>query len=183
MEAARLLAAAGAKPRRTIVFALWAAEEFGLLGSKHFVENNPGKLPNIVNVFNRDGGPMPYTSFAAPVSFVKEYEKAAEYLREIYPDYPLTISELKPRKVPTRVGGNDETSFDVKGVPTLQMGEWEDVKGHNFSYYEIWHTERDTYQKSIAEYQQQAAAAWAIWVLHTANLPSLLPRNEVYSAE
>lgn len=183
MEVARMLSAAEAKPERTILFILFAAEEFGLVGSQAWVEQHSDLLPKISNVFNRDGGPMPYTSFAAPVSFVKEYEKAAEYLREIYPDYPLTISELKPRKVPTRVGGNDETSFDVKGVPTLQMGEWEDVKGHNFSYYEIWHTERDTYQKSIAEYQQQAAAAWAIWVLHTANLPSLLPRNEVYSAE
>ena len=39
MEAARLLAAAGAKPRRSIMFCIWTAEEYGLLGSKYFVEN------------------------------------------------------------------------------------------------------------------------------------------------
>src|SRR4029453_17692637 len=37
MEAARILAAAGAKPRRTIRFALWSGEEEGLLGSKAYV--------------------------------------------------------------------------------------------------------------------------------------------------
>ena len=33
MEAARLIMAAGGKPERTIMVQLWAAEEFGLLGS------------------------------------------------------------------------------------------------------------------------------------------------------
>lgn len=183
MEVARMLKAAEAKPERTILFILFAAEEFGLIGSQGWVEQHSDLLPKISNVFNRDGGPMPYTSFAAPASLTKEYEKAAQLIREIYPDYPFTISTLKTRAVPTRVGGNDETSFDVKGVPTLQLGEWNDVKGYNFSYYEIWHTERDTYQKSIAEYQEQAAAAWAIMVLHTANLPTLLPRDEIYTTE
>lgn len=181
MEVARMLKAAKAKPERTILFILFAAEEMGLVGSQAWAEQHSDLLPHISNVFNRDGGPMPYTSFAAPASLTNEYEQAAEWIREIYPDYPFTISTLKPRATPTKVGGNDETSFDVKGVPTLQCGEWNDVKGHNFSYHEIWHTERDTYQKSIAEYQEQAAAVWAIMVLHTANLPVQLPRNEVYT--
>lgn len=38
MEAARILAAIGAKPRRTIRFALWNAEEQGLLGSLAYTE-------------------------------------------------------------------------------------------------------------------------------------------------
>lgn len=181
MEAARMIKASGAKPERTILFILFAAEEFGLVGSQAWVEAHSDMLPKISNLFNRDGGPMPYTSFAAPASLVEEYEQAAEWIREVYPDYPFTISTLKPRNIPTKIGGNDETSFDVKGVPTLQLGEWTDVKGYNFSYHEIWHTERDTYQKSIPEYQEQAAAAWAITVLHTANLPSLLPRQEIYT--
>ena len=32
MEAARLILAAGGKPKRTIMVQLWAAEEYGLLG-------------------------------------------------------------------------------------------------------------------------------------------------------
>ena len=61
----------------------------------------------------------------------------------------------------------------------LQMDE-RDVKGYNFSYGEIWHTDRDRYDKSIPEYQQQAAGALALMVLGTANLPKRIPVDEVY---
>lgn len=182
MEAARMIAASGAKPDRTIIFILFAAEEFGLCGSQAWVTAHDDLLPKISNMFNRDGGPMPYSSFSAPASLVKEYRKIAESIREIYPDYDFTVNELKPRPQPTRTGGNDASSFAVKGVPTLQMNEWRDVKGYNFDYREIWHTERDTYQKSIPEYQEQAAGAMALMVLGTANLKQMLPREEIYRA-
>ena len=67
----------------------------------------------------------------------------------------------------------------VEGIPALQMSE-SDPSGYNFQYQEIWHTERDLYNKSIPEYQKQAATALAIMALGTANLPDMLPRNEVY---
>ncbi|MFX5506308.1 M20/M25/M40 family metallo-hydrolase, partial [Acinetobacter baumannii] len=40
MEAARILAKSGFKPRRTIRFALWVGEEEGLLGSMAYVEQH-----------------------------------------------------------------------------------------------------------------------------------------------
>lgn len=183
MEAARMIKQSGAKPDRTIIFILFAAEEFGLLGSQAWIDAHPDLLPRISNMFNRDGGPMPYTAFSAPKSMVKDFEKIAESIQEIYPDYEFGINELKPRPTPTRTGGNDASSFAVKGVPTLQMNEWRDIKGYGFDYREIWHTERDTYQKSIPEYQEQAAGAMALMVLGTANLKTLLPREEIYIVE
>ena len=57
MEAARMLALSGAKPKRTILFIAFAGEEFGLLGSKAYCKKHQQELPKIVNVFNRDGGP------------------------------------------------------------------------------------------------------------------------------
>ena len=41
MEAARLFAASPVKPKRTVVFALWCAEEIGLYGSTHYAEKEP----------------------------------------------------------------------------------------------------------------------------------------------
>ncbi|MDD4293672.1 MAG: M28 family peptidase, partial [Bacteroidales bacterium] len=38
LEAARMIMAAGGRPRRSIVFCLWAGKEFGLWGSKFWVE-------------------------------------------------------------------------------------------------------------------------------------------------
>lgn len=183
MEAARMIALSGAKPDRTIIFILFAGEEFGLWGSRAWVEVHADMLPRISNMFNRDGGPMPYTAFSAPASLVKHYERAAAPIRELYPDYEFEVKALEPRAKPTQYGGNDASTFAVAGVPALQMNEWRDVKGYDFSYGEIWHTERDTYSKSIPEYQRQAAFAMAVMVLATADMPSLLPRDEVYTGE
>lgn len=183
MEAARMIMASGAKPDRTIIFVMFAAEEFGLLGSQAWLKAHPDMLPKITNMFNRDGGPMPYTSFSVPQSLLKEYEKVVEPIHELYPDYNFTLNAITPFKKPTRLGGNDASTFSVAGIPAVQMADWADPKGYNFSYNEIWHTERDTYQKSIPEYQEQAAVTMALMVLGTANMPKQWPRNEVFLAE
>ena len=179
MEAARMIALSGAKPERSIVFIFFAAEEFGLFGSLAWVRDHKDKWEKISNMFNRDGGPLAYTAFSAPASLVDEYEEIAKPIQELYPDYNFTVRKLEPRAKPTQTGGNDSTSFMVEGIPALQMSET-DPSGYNFQYQEIWHTDRDIYNKSIPEYQEQAATALAIMALGTANLPTLLPRNEVY---
>ena len=49
MEVARILGAklkSGWRPRRTIIFLSWGAEEFGLTGSREFVEDYKTKLVN-----------------------------------------------------------------------------------------------------------------------------------------
>lgn len=181
MEAARMIATSGAKPERTMKFILFAAEEFGLLGATAWTKQHPELLPKITNMFNRDGGPMAYVSFSVPASLKKEYEKIAEPIKELYPDYNFQINTINPSPKPTSAGGTDATVFQVAGVPAVQMRE-NDVKGYNFNYMEIWHTERDTYRKSIPEYQEQAATVLAIMTLGTANLSKQWPREEVYKA-
>ena len=59
----------------------------------------------------------------------------------------------------------------------------EDTKGYNFNYGEIWHTERDLYNKSIAEYQEHTSIVTAIVVLGVANLDHLLAKDVYYSPE
>jgi hypothetical protein len=58
MEMARLVAqnAATIKPKRTIYFALWAAEEMGLIGSEYWAKHMTDgvKMENIVANFNND---------------------------------------------------------------------------------------------------------------------------------
>ena len=180
MEAARMIALSGAKPKRTMYFILFAAEEFGLLGAEAWVKAHPEKLDGISNMFNRDGGPLAYTSFSVPASLVDEFEKISEPLREAYPDFGFTINAMTPRARPTSTGGTDASVFSIRGVPTVGMRET-DAKGYDFQYREIWHTERDTFTESIPEYQEQAAAAMAIIGLGTANLDEKFPRNEVYT--
>jgi hypothetical protein len=47
-------------------------------------------------------------------------------------------------------------------------------------YSEIWHTERDLYNKSIPEYQEHTAIVTAIVVYGIANLDYLLSREGYY---
>ena len=58
LEAARAVAEevkAGARPKRTIVFATWDAEEWGLIGSTEFVEDDSLRLSrDAVAYFNQD---------------------------------------------------------------------------------------------------------------------------------
>jgi hypothetical protein len=182
MEAARLIMNAGGKPKRTILVCLWAGEEFGLLGSKSWVKRNPEKLPNISNMFNRDGGPTVANSLSVPESWMEDFEKICEPLNGINPDFPFTLKKRDPRPKPKIAGGTDAGSFAVEGVPTLTFGT-EDTKGYNFNYGEIWHTERDLYNKSIQEYQEHTAILTAIVVYGVANLKHLLPNEGFYLTE
>ncbi|HKK41909.1 MAG TPA: M20/M25/M40 family metallo-hydrolase, partial [Bacteroidales bacterium] len=181
MEAARLIMAAGGKPKRTILVCLWAGEEFGLFGSKHWVEANKGKLPDISNYFNRDGGPTVATGLTVPEAMYSDFEKICKPLNSINPDFPFTLKERTspPRPRPARAGGSDHAYFAMNGVPTLSF-DIPDAKGYNFNYGEIWHTERDTYTKSIPEYEDHTAAVTAVVVYGVANLDHLLSREGLY---
>jgi len=184
MEAARLIMASGGKPDRTIIACLWAAEEFGLLGSKHWVETNMDKLPKISNYFNRDGGPTPAMGITVPEALYTDFEKICKPLNSINPDLHFTLkkSTTPPRPRPVTAGGSDHAYFAMNGVPTLRFDE-PDVMGYNFNYGEIWHTERDTYDKSIALYQEHTSVVTAVVVYGLANLDHLLSRDGIYSEE
>jgi len=176
MEAARLIMEAGGKPKRSIIVGLWAGEEFGLLGSKSWVESNEDKHEKIANYFNRDGGPTVANSLSVPETWMKDMEKICEPINSINPDFPFTLRLKPPSPIPTRGGGSDHAYFAMNGIPTSSFGT-ADPKGYDFSYGEIWHTERDLYNKSIPEYQEHTAVVTAIVVLGIANLDHLLTRE------
>jgi carboxypeptidase Q len=175
IETARLIMKAGGKPKRTILVCLWAGEEFGLLGSSSWVARNPNKLTKISNMFNRDGGPTAANSISVSEANWSDYEKVCAPLNSINPDFPFTLKKGKPQIQPKKAEHTDNGPFAVAGVPTTSFGE-EDSKGYNFSYREIWHTERDLYNKNIAEYQEHTAIVTAVVVFGVANLDHLLSR-------
>ena len=181
-EAARLVATSGAKPKRTILFCIWTAEEFGLLGSKYFVENKTVPLEKISNYINRDGGPLCATSVVVPPAMYDDYVEICKPLENLNPEFPFTVTKregpAQPR--PTRAGGSDHAYFSMNGVPTLSFRET-DPKGYNFEYGEIWHTERDIYNKLIPEYMEHSAVVTAVVLYGIANLDHLLSREGLYA--
>lgn len=179
MEAARLIMKAGGKPKRTILVILWAGEEFGLLGSKSWIKRNQDKLDKISNVVNRDGGPTVPKSISVSDTMMSDFERICETFNSINPDFPFEIKRREPTERPKEPWGTDSGPFAVEGVPTIGFHN-DDPKGYDFSYVEIWHTERDTYDKSIQEYQEHAALLTAILTYGIANLDHLLPRDGYY---
>jgi hypothetical protein len=184
MEAARLIMAAGGKPKRTIMVCLWAGEEFGLWGSKNWVEKNKSRLDKVSDYFNRDGGPTVANSLTVPEAMYDDFVKICEPLNSINPDFPFTLTKrtTPPQPKPTSAGGSDHAHFAMNGVPTTGFGT-ADPKGYDFNYGEIWHTERDLYNKSIPEYQNHTSIVTAVVVYGLANLDHLLSRNGLYQDE
>ena len=179
MEAARLIMAAGGKPKRTILVILWTGEEFGLLGSQSWVDRNADRLATISNMFNRDGGPTVATGITVSPAMMEDFKTICAPLDSINPDFPFKIEERKPSEKPVKAWGTDSGPFAVAGVPTITFNTG-DPKGYDFSYQEIWHTERDTYDKSIREYQEHTAIVTAVVVYGVANLDHLLSREGYY---
>lgn len=182
MEAARLLAASGAKPKRTLMFCIWTAEEFGLLGSKHFVESGVVKLESISNYFNRDGGPLMATSVNVPEAMYDDFVKVCKPVENYNPEVPFTVEKRQgpPGPRPQQPGGSDHAYFAMNGVPTVSLRET-DPEGKNFDYREIWHTERDIFNKLIPEYMEHSAVMTAVVMYGLGNLDHLLSREGLYS--
>lgn len=180
LEAARIIMAAGGKPRRSIAFCLWAGEEFGLLGSKHWVETNMDKLDKISNYFNRDGGPTVANSLTVPPAMYDQFKIATEDLDRIDPEFPFKLNlRTEARPKPSTAGGSDHAYFAINGVPTISFGTG-DPKGYDFNYQEIWHTERDTYNMSIPEYMNHTSVVMAVVYYKLANMDSVLSRKDLY---
>lgn len=177
MEAARLIMASGGRPKRTILVCLWAAEEFGLLGSTSWVDRNPEKLDKISNMFNKDGGTTVTTNISVSEAMWSDMEKICKPLLDtINPDFPFKMIKREPRPKPEKASGTDSGPFAVKGIPTMQLGT-EDVKGYDFNYGEIWHTERDQFNLIIPEYLEHTSIVTAVAVYGIANLDHLLSRD------
>lgn len=182
LEMARLIMAAGGnKPKRTIMFCFWAAEEYGLLGSLKWLEDNEDKWESISNYFNRDGGPIAASGLVVPENWYEDIKKCTAGLENYHPKIRFTVkkSELPPQGRFFK-GNSDHAYFGMFGIPNIYF-ENTDPLGYNFDYGEIWHTNRDLFNKSIAEYMEYTSVIQAVTIFNIANLDHLLPRNQLYT--
>jgi len=113
MEVARVMKLNRVRPKRTVVFALWAAEEEGLLGSKYYTENPLYPLDKTVTYINLDmeGHGTGRVNF-----------RGAYYGPEIWEILKARLpKELMDNINPGRggPGGSDHTYFLSSGVPAF----------------------------------------------------------------
>ena len=174
LEAARILMAAGVKPRRTIRFCLWSGEEQGLLGSRAYLKSlSEEELAGISACFVDDGG----TYYQGGLFCIAEMEPmltaATSPVNDAFPDLPIDI--VVREKMP-RSGGSDDASFNRAGVPGFFWTEKNrpDLEGMGYRF--SWHTQNDTLEYAIEEYLIQSATCSAVTAYSLAMADTLLPR-------
>ncbi len=175
MEAARLLAKAGAKPKRTIRFMLWSGEEQGLLGSRAWVKAHPDEMMKISGVFVHDMGTNFVSGVPATEAIYPLFEKVFKPVLGL--DDELKFTLRKVTGLP-RFGGSDHFSFLQAGVP----GFFWDQKGTAAKaqrYQHEHHTQHDTYEAAIPEFQRHSSMVIALAAWGVANLDELLPRDKL----
>ena len=101
-----------ARPGRTVVFAAFAAEELGLLGSRHYVQHPSLPLERTVAMVNLDMiGRSDGDVLIGGVGTAKEFR---DLLHEVEADSPLTFNYAS-----TPRGSSDHLPFAAAGVPVL----------------------------------------------------------------
>ncbi len=124
MEVARVMMLNRAKPKRTVIFGLWAGEEQGLLGSEYYADHPPYPIEKTIAYINMDM--VGQGSGKIGFSGVYYGPQVWELLKQKLPK-DLVDSVNPSRGGP---GGSDHTPFLEKGVPGFFMITQGSVKYH-----------------------------------------------------
>lgn len=108
----------GATPERTIIFAFWDGEEYGLLGSRYFTENFTD-MPKVKGYLNFDMVGSGTDSKYLMYFFTAAHPKLGEWLKSDMKTYGFTTFDPDYRAWENPVGGSDQQSFHLKGVPIV----------------------------------------------------------------
>ena len=177
MEAMRMLALSGAKPKRSIMVQIYAGEERGLLGSKSWIEKNKELLPKISVMLNKDFGTNPIVGIGVPKVMMEQTKSVVEPILNAGLKYPFKLTETGPFRKAGR-GGTDSHSFLMEGVPTPRLSS----EGPH-QYGRTWHTLYDTYNEAIPDAQEDASVKIALLAYGFANLDELLPREGAFTPD
>ncbi len=171
MEAARILMAAGIKPRRTIRFILWTGEEQGLLGSRGYVaELTEEERTKISAVFVDDSGTNQQESLTGTHAMEPMLKQIIEPMNFAFPDL-VPIHAKSGNRMPQR-GASDHAPFNAVGVPGFFWG-----KTGRANYRHAWHTQNDRLDQAVPEYLVKNSTVSAIAAYLLAEAETLLPRD------
>jgi Zn-dependent M28 family amino/carboxypeptidase len=173
LEAARILRAVGAVPRRTIRVALWSGEEQGLYGSRAYVRKHFGD-PNDDTVgvspdyekfsvyFNQDYGPGQYRGI---------WLQRNEHVRQAFAAWMEPFRDMGMTTISIQsVGSTDHVPFDNAGLPAFQFLQAR-VGGTG------GHTNLDFFDTLPIEDLMKNAVIMASFVYHAAMSDARIPRK------
>lgn len=135
METARIISARKEKPKRSIIFIAFDAEESGLLGSKEFLNSNTlVNADKIKAMFSIDMVGMYSVNNGLDLIGIKTFERGAEIARKTALDHNISIS----RMTSVIAQRTDTQPFGEAGIPAIHA-----YTGQNSPY----HKPTDTWEK------------------------------------
>ena len=174
LEAARILMAAKAKPKRTIRFVHWTGEEQGLLGSNGYVKAHAAEMDKISAVFVDDGGTNYEGGLSCIESMRDQLAAATAPVNGLFFDSvggkPLNVN-IRVQERFTQSGGSDHMSFVDAKVPGFF---WDESGRADYGY--GWHTQNDKLELGIPEYLKQSSTCAAITAYRLACADNMLTR-------
>jgi len=164
LEAARIIARSGLRPKRSIRFVLFTGEEQGLIGSRKYAEAHAAEADSIQAVIVLDNGTGAISGQAL---------QGRTDLDGLWRAVLAPVARLGADSVVNRnKTGTDHLSFLPYGVPGFNFNQLERGYGHTH------HSQSDTYDMAVASDLVQASAVMAVSAYELANLPGLIPRGE-----
>jgi carboxypeptidase Q len=163
LEAARVIARSGLRPKRTIRFVLFSGEEEGLLGSRAYATAHAAEADSTQAVLVLDNGTGAITGQAL---------QGRTELAGLWKDLLAPVAALGADSVrEVSKSGTDHLSFLPYGVPGFNFDQL--PRGYNHTH----HSQSDTFDHAVAGDLKQAAAVMAVTAYELANLAELLPRG------
>lgn len=195
LEAARIISTLvkqGYRPKRTLVFASWDAEEWGLMGSTEYVESDTARLSRYgVAYFNQDmvafgpslggsGSPSLRGLFREITKLVRTPNDTTTVYQAWRRDAKLTSDTLEP-EMDDPGGGSDFAGFyNHLGVPIIEWG-FGGPQGIYHSAYDSYHW-LTKFGDPTFKYHVATAQIGALMLLRMANA-DILPYDYVAYAK
>ena len=167
----------GWKPLRTIVFASWDGEEYGLIGSTEWVEEYIPWLSKAaiayLNVDVGSRGPR-FSSSASPLLHKALYEATSLVQSPNQTIEGQTVRDLWDGNIRTMGSGSDFTAFqDFAGVPSVDLGFGPSKEGavyHYHSNYDSFYW-MDNYGDKDWHYHVAITKVWALFAANLVETP------------
>ena len=164
LEAARIIAQSGLKPKRTIRFILFTGEEQGLIGSRKYAAQHADEADSIQAVIVLDNGAGAVTG------------QALQGRPELYGLWRAILASVHDFNADTVndafKGGTDHLSFLPYGVPGFNFNQI--TRGYNHTH----HSQSDTWDKAIDWDLRQASTVMAVSAFELANVTGMIPRGQ-----
>ncbi len=186
MEAARIIIAAGLKPRRTVRVALWSGEEQGLNGSREYVKAHFGEMKGggrfaallgmkgeLVKKPDYDKFSAYYNMDNGTGQFRGVYLQGNAAVEPIFRAWLLPFAKMGASTLTIdNTSGTDHLSFDAIGLPGFQFIQ-DPIEYSPLTH----HSNQDNFDRIQAEDMKINATIMAAFVYQTAMMDGKLPRK------